>query len=319
MACAERFAARSRSVPAQFHIVRNVCSRPPETACMLAGRLAMRAYMCLLAIAGLLIACAAEAQPRRIVSLDYCADQYVLGLADRSQIAALSPDADADFSSLASEAAGLAQVRPQAEEVLSQRPDLVVRSWGGDARALALFERLGIEVHQIGFVADFDDVRRETRSAAAAFGRERRSEALLAQMDAMLAGAEPSANITALYVTPGGVTAGQGTFIHALFTASGLSNAAGDRTGWTSLPLEEIVTQTPGILVTGFADSATDRVDRWSASRHPVMRRALGARPSFALDTGVIACTTWLAGAEVARLSDFARANMSAFPAGDRP
>lgn len=279
----------------------------------------MRAYICLLAMAGLLIPCAAEAQPRRIVSLDYCADQYVLGLADRSQIAALSPDAEADFSSLAEEAAGLAQVRPQAGEVLSARPDLVVRSWGGDPRALALFERLGIEVHQIGFVADFDDVRRETRSAAAALGREGEGEALLARMDAMLARVQPAGTPSALYVTPGGVTAGRGTFIHALLTASGLNNAARDRSGWSSLPLEDIATHTPGIFVTGFANSATDRVDRWSASRHPVMRRALAARPSFSLDTGVIACTTWLAGEEAVRLHEFARANLPASRTGEQP
>ncbi|PZU18112.1 MAG: iron ABC transporter substrate-binding protein, partial [Citromicrobium sp.] len=30
--------------------------------------------------------------PRRIVSLDYCADQYVLKFADREDILALSPD-----------------------------------------------------------------------------------------------------------------------------------------------------------------------------------------------------------------------------------
>ena len=33
------------------------------------------------------------ARPMRIVSLDYCADQYVLKLVDRERILAVSPDA----------------------------------------------------------------------------------------------------------------------------------------------------------------------------------------------------------------------------------
>ncbi|WP_429912489.1 ABC transporter substrate-binding protein [Glycocaulis sp.] len=267
----------------------------------------MRVRILLTVIGGLLLTSGAVAQPQRIVSLDYCADQYVLGLADRSQIAALSPDARADFSSHAAIAEGIAQARPLAEEIIAHRPDMVVRSWGGDPRILALFERLDIPVHQIGYIADFDDIRRETRGAASAFGQAERGDAVLAAMDAALASASAASEMPALYVTPGGVTAGQGTFIDALLGAAGLRNAAGGQTGWVSMPLEAVATQVPAIFVTGFANSATDRVDRWSASRHPVMRRALGARPVLALDTGVIACTTWLAGAEAARLHAFAR------------
>lgn len=267
----------------------------------------MRVRVLLVAIAGLLLTGGVSAQPQRIVSLDYCADQYVLGLAERSQIAALSPDARADFSSHAAIAEGLPQARPLAEDILAHRPDMVVRSWGGDPRILALFERLGIPVHQIGYISDFDDIRRETRAAAAAFARQEQAGILLADMDRALDRVSPGAGADALYVTPGGVTAGQGTFIDALLSAAGLSNAAGAQTGWTSLPLEAVATQMPAIFVTGFTNSATDRVDRWSASRHPVMRRALSARPVLALDTGVIACTTWLAGEEAARLHTFAR------------
>ncbi|HCY54201.1 MAG TPA: iron ABC transporter substrate-binding protein [Oceanicaulis sp.] len=265
----------------------------------------MRVRILLIAMVGLLLTSAAQAQPQRIVSLDYCADQYVLGLADRSQIAALSPDAAADYSSHAALAEDLPQARPLAGEILAHRPDLVVRSWGGDTRILALFERLGIPVHQIGYISDFDDIRRETRAAAAAFAREDRAETLLAEMDRALDRVTPLAGVDALYVTPGGVTAGQGTFIDALLRAAGLRNTAGGLSGWSSLPLEAVALRRPDIFVTGFSNSATDRVDRWSASRHPVMRRALSSRPAFTLDTGVIACTTWLAGQEAARLGGF--------------
>ena len=82
-----------------------------------------------------------EGPASRIVSLDYCADQFVLGLADRERILALSPDAGKDFSYLRAEASGLPTVRPRSEDVLALRPDLVVRNYGGGPRAAAFFER----------------------------------------------------------------------------------------------------------------------------------------------------------------------------------
>ena len=56
--------------------------------------------------------------PQRVVSLDYCADQYVLKLLPRSRILALSPDATRPFSYLNERAEGLPQVKPNAEDVL---------------------------------------------------------------------------------------------------------------------------------------------------------------------------------------------------------
>ncbi|HBJ94399.1 MAG TPA: iron ABC transporter substrate-binding protein, partial [Hyphomonadaceae bacterium] len=68
---------------------------------------------------------------QRIISMDYCADQYVLALAEREDILALSPDADKTFSYLRDQADGIPQIRPVAESVLAAQPDLIVRSYGG--------------------------------------------------------------------------------------------------------------------------------------------------------------------------------------------
>ena len=79
----------------------------------------------------------------RIVSLDFCADQYVLKLADREQILAVSPDAVREFSYMRETAQGLPTVRSVAEDVLILKPDLVVRSYGGGPKAGDFFERAG--------------------------------------------------------------------------------------------------------------------------------------------------------------------------------
>lgn len=279
----------------------------------------MRTCICLLAAIALLGTGLAQARPLRVVSLDYCSDQYVLGLAERGQIAAVSMEARNDYSSHAALAEGLLQVRPRASDVLGQRPDLVVRSWGGDPRLLAMLERMGIGVHQIGPVSSFDDIRRETLRAGEALGASQQGQSAVARMDAALARAPRHQSRSALYVTPGGVTGGQGTFVHALIEAAGLGNRAGEASGWISLPLEAVATQTPDLLVTGFINSDTDRVDRWSVSRHPVMRRALDTRPVFALETGIVACPTWLAGEEAVRLGAFARRHLPVAVSGAQP
>ena len=72
-----------------------------------------------------------SSEPIRVVSLDYCADQFLLKLADPEQILALSPDAGAGFSYLREEAQGSPTVRPRAEDLIALSPDLAIRSYGG--------------------------------------------------------------------------------------------------------------------------------------------------------------------------------------------
>ena len=95
-------------------------------------------------------AAAQQAERPTVVSLDYCADQFVLGLADREQILAVSHGADKPHSYLRERADGIPQIRSATEDVIALNPDLVMAQWGADARALAMYERFGIEVHQIG-------------------------------------------------------------------------------------------------------------------------------------------------------------------------
>ena len=91
------------------------------------------------------LAAAAPARPGRVVSLNLCADQYVVRLAERSHIASLSPLAvDPELSAVASEAADLPRNRGRAEDVILLGPDLVIAGETTDAATLGLLRRLGI-------------------------------------------------------------------------------------------------------------------------------------------------------------------------------
>ena len=229
----------------------------------------------------------------RVVSLDYCADQYVLKLAAREQVAGVTVEATRDYSAQRDAARGVRTVRPDIESIIALAPDLVVRSWPGDRRLDAALARFGVDVHTLGDASDFDGVRVMVQDAARAMERPHRGAQVVAQMDAALAEAESGPSLDALYVTPGGVTAGEGVMIDAMIEAAGLSNHAAGASGWASMPLEKLVGETPDLILAGFFDTASEQVNQWSAGRHPVMRARLEAIPTVELDAARLSCAAW--------------------------
>lgn len=233
-----------------------------------------------------------------IVSLDYCADQFVLALADREQILALSKDSERQFSHLRDRAAGIPKVRAAAEDVVALAPDVVVRSWGGDARALGLYQRFGIRTVQIGYANDVEGTGGLLREVAAVIGQTARAEAILA---AVPKPAAPSGR-KALYVTPGGVSAGKDTMIESIMTHAGLENA-NTGSGWTSLPLESLVMEPPGLILAAFFGFDDDATDRWSVSRHPVMQRLMAKAQVIDMDEARVSCGGWFVADEAADIA----------------
>jgi iron complex transport system substrate-binding protein len=232
-------------------------------------------------------------RPMRIVTLDDCSAQFVLKLADRDAIAALSPDAAAPFAYLRAQAAGLPRVRPTAENILALEPDLVVRAYGGDAGIGPLLQRAGVPVHQLGFGQGFDAVRANVRGVAAAVGQPARGEAVLADFDRRLAALQATATgASMLYVTRGGVTTGPGSDVDLMIRSAGLRNFE-TRPGWNPLPLERLVSGAPEMAATAFFGADGGDLDYWSSARHPVIRRILRDAPVAALDGATTVCGGW--------------------------
>lgn len=255
---------------------------------------ALRMLLTPVLLCAMFISCAviAKGQPQRVVSLDYCADQFVLALVDRSHILALSTDSRESFSYLRERARGVPQVRALAEDVLLLRPDLVVTSYGGGPGMTRLLQRAGIPTLRIGWTEDLAGVRNNLRLMGEGLGNPRTADALLddfnRRLQALEYGQVPSRR-EALYVTPGGVTGGTGTLIHALMTAAGLENFS-RRPGWRSLPLERLAFEQPDLLVT--ADFLEDQ-HPWSAARHPLLTDHLDGIPRVALPGAWTACGGW--------------------------
>lgn len=236
--------------------------------------------------------------PQRIVSLDYCADQYVLKLADREQILAISPDAAKDFSYMRDTALGIPTVRPIAEDVLILKPDLVVRSYGGGPNAAAFFERAGVPVLQVGWASNVDSegagsIPSLIQHMADGLGQSARGEALVSKFRERLSAitARDDGRL-AMYMTPGGVTTGPGSLVHEMLVAAGLENFE-DSPGWRPLPLERLAYEQPDLVAAAFYDSLKSHPDAWSASKHPVARAQLDGREVVPLQGAWTACGGW--------------------------
>lgn len=238
----------------------------------------------------------AAAKPRA-VSLDYCADQYLLKLGDDNQILAVSRGADKDYSHLSAQGALQERIRPTQEEVLMRAPDIILRQWGGGANAEKAFGAHGARVVSLGYPEDFGGVRDNIRLVAEALDQEDRGEALVAEMDSRLAAlaSAPQAKTRALYVTPGGVTAGAHTMIDAVISAAGLVNIAAEqgKSYWPPLPVEQVLLAPPAFIVGGFFLSRDEDINHWSAARHPALKRLLDKTPSVQLPADLVSCAAW--------------------------
>lgn len=212
--------------------------------------------------------------PRRIVSLNLCADQLVLALADRDQIAGLTRYAtDPAMSDAAAQARGLPILRGSAEEIIAIDPDLVIGMPARRSPAIAVLKARKYPAVDLKSPDSYAAIQAAIRDVAKAVGHPARGEALIARMDRELAGLPRARKgAVAAYYQRRGYLTGTGTLIDDLMTRVGVTNLAG-RLGKPSLSqmgLEELALARPDYLV---VDTATDRVvDQGTAMmHHPVI------------------------------------------------
>lgn len=243
----------------------------------------------------------------RVMSLDSCADQYVLALAPRESIVGLSYRAVSRDSYMRDVAAGLPPRRATLESLVAARPEVVVRLWGGDARLSKALEKKGVATVALDDAADFEGVRANVRKVAAALDRRAEGEAIVARMDAQLARAAGAGKgRSALYLTPGGFTAGSGTLIDAMMKAAGYANAS-KTPYFAPVSLEGLVMTPPAAVVLGLFDMARAGADRWGPGRHAALQRVVATRTAASLPASVVGCPGWFAADGARMLAEAAR------------
>jgi len=213
--------------------------------------------------------------PKRILSVNLCADQLVLALADRDQIAGLTRNAtDVEMSAMASKAAGLPVVDNSAERILAINPDLVVGMPARRSAALRMLRSQKYKLLDLETADDLAGIYTSIRATATAVGHPERGEKLIADMERGLAGIQSAGRgrVAAYYQRRGFMT-GTGTLIDDIMRRVGLVNLAGrlGKPALAQLSVEEMVAAHPDFLI---VESATDRVTDQGTEmlHHPALR-----------------------------------------------
>jgi iron complex transport system substrate-binding protein len=235
----------------------------------------------MIAIAGLALLGAAPRRvaPKRIVSLNMCADQLLVGLADREQIAALTEWArDPQLSSVSVKARVFPFTHRTAEEVIALRPDLVIGAPFRTKAVLAPLKAQGVNMVELPKGEGVDGIEESITTIAAAVGHPERGRAMIAGMRRDLAriGPPPGRGRVAAYYQRNGYLTGTGTRVDDMLQRVGLVNLAGTlgRPALSTMSLEEIAIARPDFLV---MDSGVRVVsDRGTAAlHHPVLDSAV--------------------------------------------
>lgn len=220
---------------------------------------------------------AAETRPQRIVSLNLCADQYLLALADRAQVAALSHNARNPALSFGAEMAKEWPVSDgNAEELTVLKPDLVIASRIRRPEIRIFLKTQNIPVLEIEPAHTLEDIRAQTLAIAGAIGAEARGAALIADIERRLAVARQSApekRPAAAHYQRRGFISGQATLMSEIMDWAGLENIA-SRMGarrTQRVSMEILLAAQPEILVTG-VPTTNERDIGKEVLEHPALK-----------------------------------------------
>ncbi|WP_010187621.1 ABC transporter substrate-binding protein [Sphingomonas sp. PAMC 26605] len=272
----------------------------------------MRSLRIMLAIASLALLGAAAPGPRRIVSLNLCADQLLVGLADRTQIVALTEWArDPELSAVAAHARSIPFTHRSAEEVMALRPDLVIGAPFQTRAVLAPLKAHGVKLLDLPWSQDVAAIEAAITTLAAAVGHPERGARMIAQMRRALAsvGPPPGRGRVAAYYQRQGYLTGTGTLVDEMFRRVGLVNLAArlGRPALSQLSLEEMALARPDFLI---LESGTRAVaDRGTAAlHHPVLDTAIPAARHLYIEQAQTVCGSPAFAAAVASLAAQIRA-----------
>ena len=150
---------------------------------------------------------------------------------------------------------------PDAEQLTVLSPDLILVSsmssyYGGDA--LSALVEMGVCVAAIPSSATVADAEEDVRFIAACVGAQEEGEALVAQMESVIADVTAIASTigekkTVLFeigCLPDIYSVGEGTYLHELIELAGGINVLGDQQGWLAVTEEDALAANPDVILT---------------------------------------------------------------------
>jgi iron complex transport system substrate-binding protein len=224
----------------------------------------------------------AASPPERVMSINLCTDQLLLDLLPPARITSvyyLSREPEESY--LSAEARRVEVNDGTAEQVVRERPDLVLAGLYTAPATRQLLAAVHIPMLELPPANDFQDIRAVTLQVGRAVGAEARARRLIAQMDAtlaQLAATAPRRPISIVGWDGSGSLPGRGTLFDAIVTAAGAVNL-GASPGLRSrrFDTEQLLLARPDLLAVGDSTIATPSVGS-SFLLQPLVRRMYAGR-----------------------------------------
>lgn len=181
----------------------------------------------------------------RIASLNLCTDEYLLLAARYDQVASVSRlAADRDDSPLWRVAKGLPTNNGQLEDVIAQRPTILLTMGGGGRSTRQLAKALGIKVVDLPYPQSIADVAANLSTVAAITGRRKAVSRWQDRLDRLKMAKLPVKE--AVFLGQGGLTVSRESLGAQWMALAGLKQVSieGGR-----LNAEKLMVQPPAILL----------------------------------------------------------------------
>jgi iron complex transport system substrate-binding protein len=221
--------------------------------------------------------------PQHVMSLSMCTDDLLLELLPPERIASVTYYARKPGNShLWPQAARVAVNAGTAEEVLAEKPDLVLAGTFTTPATRHLLQSMHFSLLEVPPANDFDEIRDVTRRVAHALNRDAVAETLLSAMDAtlrQLAESKPHQTIRVAAWGEGGSIPGKGTLFDAILQAAGGSNIvpSASHRAYTAYDVEQLLLARPDVIA--YPSNAADTPGRnTDLALHPLILKLYAGR-----------------------------------------
>lgn len=209
-----------------------------------------------------------------IVSTTLCADTYLLKMQDiEPRLAALSWQSRSSLSNASKTLRALPQADNDPERLRKWNGSTIISSAGGKGHI------------DLAWGEDFDTVWKNFGTLSKSLQLPDPSETLKTRLSNIPSLKRP---LKLLYLDRSGATAGPGTFVHAVMTATGAENIIRNE-GWQSPDTETLLHLKPDVIVMSFIDSNYSSVnDR--VVRHAALADKIESLPQVDIPGGLWPC-----------------------------
>ena len=250
----------------------------------------MRFFVLILSIT--LFAAPAYALPR-VMSLNLCADAYLMAFADKNQIAALTHlSRDPSLSAHAKAADAYPVSDGQIEAIIELKPDIVIVSSWSDPMRNALIERLGFELLVLDAAQDFASARTEILTLGRAIGRAGQAQAYLAALDRQMAALNPRTDKpSVLPLQRRNLTIGRGHIVDEIISLAGAENSGAqlaDAMSHVSLETA-LAARAEFLLLSEASDTADSRGMEFIT--HPALKAAYAKAQQIHIPHNLLVCS----------------------------